>query len=143
MGPDAPKDIPVVSEITEAPKIKLCAGTDESFICPTRNKAKWVERAANCIPQTYSPMEVAEILKDLAAKYDGPNKVRVPPARSGNWGTSAYMNATSVGAWRDRGRCRAVGNADDFAYETRPQNRRRTREFNPGFRRQYFAWPRS
>lgn len=126
-----------------------------SFIVPTRNKAAWVERAANSyLRQTYAPMEIVffdqastdgtlEILKGLAAKYDGPNRVRVLSCPDqGIGGTSAGMNADI--AWvhgEIEGDVILWGNADDFAY---PRRTERTvavfKEFNPSWAscRQYF-----
>lgn len=126
-----------------------------SFICPTRNKRAWVERAANSyLRQTYAPMEIVffdqastdgtlEILQDLQSKYDGPNKVYVLKCPDqGIGGTSAGMNADIK--WvheRLEGDVILWGNADDFAY---PKRTERTvaafREFNPSWVscRQYF-----
>lgn len=119
-----------------------------SFIVPTRNKALWVERAANSyLRQTYAPMEIVffdqastdgtlEILKGLAAKYDGPNTVRVLSCpEQGIGGTAAGMNSDI--AWvhgQIDGDVILWGNADDFAY---PRRTERTvavfREFNPSW----------
>lgn len=104
-----------------------------SFIVPTKNKVKWVERAANSyLRQTYAPMEIVffdqastdgtlEILNGLAAKYDGPNTVRVlncPP----NVGGAVGMNQ-DIG-WvhsQIEGDVILWGNADDFAYPSRTE----------------------
>ena len=119
-----------------------------SFIVPTRNKRLWVERAANSyLRQTYSPMEIVffdqastdgtlEILKDLAAKYDGPNRVRVLNCPDqGIGGTSAGMNADI--AWvhgEIAGDVILWGNADDFAYPQRTERVVRAfKEFNPSW----------
>lgn len=119
-----------------------------SFIVPTRNKALWVERAANSyLRQTYAPMEIVffdqastdgtlEILRGLASKYDGPNTVRVLSCpEQGIGGTAAGMNADI--AWVHKqieGDVILWGNADDFAY---PRRTERTvaafREFNPSW----------
>ncbi len=119
-----------------------------SFIVPTRNKAKWVERAANSyLRQTYAPMEIVffdqastdgtlEILQDLQAKYDGPNTVRLfscPDQSIG--GTAAGMNADIEWVHKQiDGDVILWGNADDFAY---PRRTERTvaafREFNPSW----------
>lgn len=60
-----------------------------SFIVPCRNKAKFVEKTvASVLAQTYSPMEIVlsdqgsvdgsfEIMSNLAAKYNGANKIRL------------------------------------------------------------------
>ncbi len=117
-----------------------------SFIVPTRNKAKWVERAANSyLRQTYAPMEIVffdqastdgtlEILKDLAAKYDGKNTARVlscPPHAGGAAGMNADIKW--VHAQID-GDVILWGNADDFAYPTRTEKVVAAfREFNPSW----------
>lgn len=106
-----------------------------SFIVPTRNKVQWVERAAlSYLRQLPGPFELEivffdqsstdgtlEILNDLAAKYDGPHKVRVlncPDA--GRGGTAPGMNADInwVHGQID-GQVILWGNADDFAYPPR------------------------
>src|SRR4051794_13148038 len=60
-----------------------------SFICPVRNKAQHVKKTIQSIlAQRYSPMEIVisdqmstdgslDIIKDVVAKYDGPNRVRI------------------------------------------------------------------
>lgn len=119
-----------------------------TFLVPTRNKVAWVERAANSyLRQTYSPMEIVffdqnstdgtlEILDALAAKYDGPNTVRVLNCpNEGIGGTAAGMNADI--AWvheRIEGDVILWGNADDFAYPTRTAKTVRAfEEFNPSW----------
>ena len=102
-----------------------------SFIVPTKNKKVWVERAANSyLRQTYSPMEIVffdqastdgtlEILHDLAAKYDGPNTVRIlncPPHQGGAAGMNADISWVHS---QIEGDVILWGNADDFAYSTR------------------------
>lgn len=117
-----------------------------SFIVPTRNKAKWVERAANSyLRQTYAPMEIVffdqastdgtlEILNGLASKYDGKNKVRVlncPPHQGG----AAGMNS-DIKWVHDQidGDVILWGNADDFAYPMRTEKVVAAfREFNPSW----------
>lgn len=106
-----------------------------SFIVPTRNKVNFVERAAlSYLRQTYSPMEIVffdqsstdgtlEILNDLAAKYDGPHRVRVLNCPDGGrGGTAPGMNADIN--WvhgQIEGEVILWGNADDFAYPSRTQ----------------------
>ena len=102
-----------------------------SFIVPTKNKAKDVERAANSyLRQTYSPMEIVffdqastdgtlEILQDLAGKYDGPNTVRIlncPPHQGGAAGMNADIKWVHD---QIEGDVILWGNSDDFAYSTR------------------------
>ena len=104
-----------------------------SFIVPTKNKAKWVERAANSyLRQTYAPMEIVffdqdstdgtlDILKDLASKYDGKNTVRILNCPK-HQGGAAGMNADIT--WvhgQIEGDVILWGNADDFAYATRTE----------------------
>lgn len=119
-----------------------------TFLCPTRNKRNWVERAANSyLRQDYSPMEVVffdqastdgtrEILKGLAEKYDGPNTVRVLSCpETGVGGTAAGMNQDI--AWvhgQIEGDVILWGNADDFAYPTRTSRTVRAfEEHNPSW----------
>jgi hypothetical protein len=119
-----------------------------SFICPTRNKRTWVERAANSyLRQTYSPMEIVffdqastdgtlEILQNLAAKYDGQNTIRVLNCPDqGIGGTSAGMNADIEWVHKQiEGDVILWGNADDFAYERRTERTVRAfQEFNPSW----------
>ena len=104
-----------------------------SFIVPTKNKAKWVERAANSyLRQTYAPMEIVffdqastdgtlEILAGLASKYDGKNTVRIlncPPHEGGAAGMNADIKWVHG---QIEGDVILWGNADDFAYPTRTE----------------------
>ena len=119
-----------------------------TFLVPTRNKALWVERAANSyLRQTYSPMEIVffdqdstdgtlECLRRLAEQYDGPNTVRVLSCpEHGAGGTASGMNADI--AWvhtQIDGDVLLWGNADDFAYPRRVERTVRAfEEFNPSW----------
>jgi glycosyltransferase involved in cell wall biosynthesis len=119
-----------------------------TFLVPTRNKAQWVERAANSyLRQTYSPMEIVffdqastdgtlEILKSLQAKYDGPNTVRVLNCpEHGNGGTSGGMNADIEWVHKQiEGDVILWGNADDFAYPRRTERTVKAfEEFKPSW----------
>jgi glycosyltransferase involved in cell wall biosynthesis len=105
-----------------------------SFIVPTRNKAAFVERAANSyLRQTRTDFELVffdqrstdgtrEILRGLVDKYDGPVKMRLLacPDNSAIPSRAAAMNADIN--WvhgQIEGDVILWGNADDFAYPTR------------------------
>ena len=117
-----------------------------SFIVPTKNKAKWVERAANSyLRQTYAPMEIVffdqastdgtlEILAGLASKYDGKNTVRILNCPK-HEGGAAGMNADIKWVHSQiEGDVILWGNADDFAYPSRTEKVVRAfREFNPSW----------
>jgi hypothetical protein len=120
-----------------------------SFIVPTRNKAAFVERAANSyLRQSYTDFELVffdqrstdgtrEILRKLVETYDGPVRLRILacPDNSEIPSRAAAMNADInwVHGQID-GDLILWGNADDFAYPTRVQRTLETfKEFSPSW----------
>lgn len=120
-----------------------------SFIVPTRNKASFIERAAESyLRQTYTDFELVffdqrstdgtrEKLRAIADAYDGPVRLRILscPDNSMIPSRAAAINADINWVHTQiEGDIVLWGNADDFAYDTRVEKTVAAfEEFNPSW----------